>query len=172
LRFELLHLLLPFAAIALLIFFLPLGFGNAYISRLVRSFRPGANTRDGFIVQLSLEPRLRSGLGGSFEDADDIGYLSLTESELVFEGDCIKLAVPYDRIQAVQARNIGYRGLFIYGQRIALLVSGLGQVERLEFAERSSWILPTSRRIMRQMQEQLAARVSRRNEPSPAKVSH
>src|SRR4051812_46559728 len=57
LQFGVWTFLIPMAAIATATYFLPFGFGNAYVSRLVHSVgkNPG-----GFIVQLTFSPRLRS----------------------------------------------------------------------------------------------------------------
>ena len=153
-------ILLPFLAFAATVYFLPFGLGNTHITRLVRRLNPAAaKGGDGFIVQLTLSPKLRTGFRTILEDADDIGYLSFSETELVFQGDSVKLSVPFDCLEQVQPKNIGLRGIFIYGRRIGVAVSGLPQIQTLEFAERSSWLLPASRRITRQLCERLAARV-------------
>jgi hypothetical protein len=126
----------------------------------VQSFNPAAGkSEDGFIVQLTLTPRIRSGLRAILEDADDIGYLTFTETKLLFQGDSVKLTVPFNRIQQVQPQNIGMRGLFVYGRRIKIVASGLPQIASFEFAERSSWLLPDSRRITRKLAERLSMRV-------------
>jgi hypothetical protein len=152
-------LFLPLAGLALTILFLPLGMGNSYISRLVRSFSPeGANDEGGHIVQLTLTPRLRAGLRGLLEDADDIGFLSFDTSALVFRGDSIRFAIPYKNLCAVQPQNIGMRGLFIYGRRIEVRVDGVPGVEALRFAERSSLLLPGSRRRTQLLRRDLASR--------------
>ena len=58
-----------------------------------------------------------------------------------------------------RSQNIGLRGLFVYGRRIKVVPSGLPQIESLEFAERSSWLLPDSRRITRKLAERLSTSV-------------
>ncbi len=159
-RFGVPTILLPFLAFAATVYFLPFGLGNTHITRLVRRLSPAADKGgDGFIVQLTLSPKLRAGLRTILEDADDIGYLSFSETGLLFQGDSVKLCVPFDCLERVQPRNIGLRGIFIYGRRIRVAVSGLPQIQALEFAERSSWLLPASRRITRQLCERLAARI-------------
>ena len=83
-------------------FFLPFGLGNTHVARLVRSLNPGASRdEDGFIVQLTVSPRLRSGLRALLEDADDIGYLTFAANELRFQGDSVKLSAPWEDIQLV-----------------------------------------------------------------------
>jgi hypothetical protein len=160
LRFGVLTALIPLLIVAAMAYFLPFGLGNTYVTRLVQSLKPAAaQGGDGFIVQLTLSPRLRSGLRALVEDADDIGYLSFTETDLHFQGDSVKLIVPFDRIEQVQPQNIGLRGLFVYGRRIKVVVSGLPQIESLEFAERSSWLLPMSRATTRRLNERLSAKV-------------
>jgi hypothetical protein len=159
LQLGILTILIPVLAVVLASIFLPVGLGNPYVLRLVRSMNPpSGKPEDRFIVQLTLSPRARSGIGSVLEDADDIGYLSFDGSGFLFEGDSVKLSVPYECIREVRGQNIGVRGLFVYGRRIGVVVTGLPNVESLEFAERSSWLLPTSRRITRQLYEHLSKR--------------
>jgi hypothetical protein len=144
--------LIPLLAIALTAVFLPFGLGNSYIARLVRSVQPAAGQDpSGFVVQLTLWPRLRKGIRAVLEDADDIGYLTFGSNGLSFRGDSVNLSVPFSSIVEVRPQNIGLRGLFVYGRRIWIVVSGLPNVESIEVAERSSWLLPTSRRITKQL---------------------
>jgi hypothetical protein len=171
-QFGILTILIPFLAVAAMAYFLPFGLGNTHVARLVRSLNPAAGQgEDGFIVQLTLSPRIRSGLRAVLEDADDIGCLSFTATELFFQGDSVKLSVPLDRIEQVRPRNNGLRGLFVYGRRIRVVVSGLPWTGTFEFAERSSRLLPTSRAITRKLCERLSAKVppattQRRSEPT------
>jgi hypothetical protein len=153
--------LIPLLALATTVFLLPFGLGNTHVTRLVRSLNPGAGRKgDGVIVQLTVSPRLRSGLRALLEDADDIGYLTFGRNELCFQGDYVKLSIPWEDIHLVRPRNIGWRGLFVYGRRIKLEVSGSPEVESFEIAERSSWLLPDSRAITRKLYERLSASVS------------
>jgi hypothetical protein len=151
-KFGLLTILIPFLVVAATAYFLPFGLGNAHITRLVRSLAPAA-TKDGegFIVQLTLCPRLRSGLRAILEDADDIGYLSFNGTELRFQGDSVKLSIPLDRITQVYPHNVGLRGRFVYGRRIKVVVSGSPNIESFEVAERSSSLLPNSRAITKRL---------------------
>jgi hypothetical protein len=159
-KFGLLTALIPLLVVAATAYFLPFGLGNTHITRLVQSINPAAaQGGEGFIVQLTLSPRLRSGLRALLEDADDIGYLTFSGNELLFQGDSVKLSVPLDRIERVRPQNIGLRGLFVYGRRIKVVVSGLPQIESVEFAERSSCLLPTSRAITRRLYQRLSTRV-------------
>ena len=149
---SLLTLLIPLLVVAATAYFLPFGLGNTHITRLVRSLTPAA-TKDGegFIVQLTLSPRIRSGLRAILEDADDIGYLSFHGTELLFQGDSVQLSVPLDCIAQVQPQNVGLRGRFVYGRRIKVVVSGSPQLESFEVAERSSLLLPKSRAITKRL---------------------
>ena len=152
-----LTILIPVLAVVLATLFLPLGLGNPYVSRLARTLKPAANTTGpAFIVQLSATPRIRSGLCAILDDADDIGYLSFNGSGLLFEGDSVTLSVPYACIKEVRPQNIGLRGLYVYGRRIGIVVAGLPNVSTLQFAERSSWLLPSSKRITRQLYKHLS----------------
>ena len=151
-KFGLLTVLIPLLVVAATAYFLPFGLGNAHIARLVRSLTPAAaKDGDGFIVQLTLSPRLRSGLRAILEDADDIGYLSFNSTELLFQGDSVKLSIPVDRIAQVYPHNVGLRGRFVYGRRIKVVVSGSPNIESFEVAERSSLLLPTSRAITKSL---------------------
>ncbi len=160
--FDWASLLLPFAAFGVTILFLPLGFGNPHISRLVRRLRAETeNGQDGWVVQLTLWPRIRTGLRAAIEDADDIGWLIINDSGVVFAGDSVKLSVPAIQIAEVQLVNVGMRGLFVYGHRIRVSVTGLREVTAMEFAERSSWWLPGSRRTTRRLFEGMRGRACR-----------
>ena len=157
LKLGVLTILIPLLGVAASAIFLPLGLGNPYVSRLVRSLNPApANAGAAFIVQLSVSPRIRSGLGAILEDADDVGYLSFNGAGLEFQGDSVKLSLPYDCIKEVRPHNTRLRGPLAYSRRIGLDVAGLPNVTSLEFAERSSWLLPTSRRITRQLHQQMS----------------
>ena len=161
-RFAPWSLLLPLAAIAGTAYFLPMGLGNACLARVARSLDPAAGIDpDSFIVQLTLSPRVRSGLWAELEDADDIGCLRLTESGMVYEGDSVKVSLPYSQIGRLRSRNIGLRGLFIYGRRIVVEISGHPKVSALEFAERSSCVLPASRRTTQRLWDRLSSRLAR-----------
>src|SRR5215469_8825112 len=61
LQFGVVTFLLPLLTIVMATFFLPLGFGNPYIARLVQQLRPGSiSPKETFIVQLTRMPRHRS----------------------------------------------------------------------------------------------------------------
>jgi len=160
-RYGLVTYLVPLAALGAATLFLPFGFGNRCVCKLVSSLRPiSPPNREQFIVQLSLRPRLRSGLRAMVEDADDIGWLSLTEKDLMFEGDSIRLSIPFTAIRRLRAGSSGWRGLFVCGPRIGMAVDGLGNVQGLEFAERSSWWVPGSRQTARRIHRSIAERVT------------
>jgi hypothetical protein len=168
-RFSVLTVLLPLLAVAVTAYFLPFGFGNRHVLRLVRSFAPTTGGKaDGFVVQLTVFPRLRTGLRGLLEDADDIGYLRVTGNELVYQGDSVRLNLPLELIEKVEQRNIGLRVPFIHGWRMRLSVTGLRGIEFIEFAERSSCLLPTSRAVTRELYAQLTAAVPGQRAPSAA----
>jgi hypothetical protein len=130
--------------------------GNYYLSNVVSSWTPEPlRSGQDFIVQLILQPRSRSGLQAIMEDADDVGRLQITETALLFHGGSIRMSIPFGKIPCVNARNIGPRGLFIYGQRLNLKIAGHQQFTGFEIAERSSSFLWTSRRITRELREEL-----------------
>jgi hypothetical protein len=156
LKFEAIPLLL--VAVALAVLFPPLCFENLYVRRLVgRLATNDAKPTDGFIVQLTVSPRLRQGLRSNLDDADDIGYLSLTPNELLYKGDSVRLSIPISNIKKIQSQNIGWRGLYLYGRRTTIIPTGLENVDSLEFTDRSSCILPASRRNSTRLYQRLCA---------------
>ena len=168
LKFGLLTWLLPVLLLVATAYLLPFALGNSRVVKLVGSLNAAAGKgEDSFVVQLTCGPRIRSGFHALLEDADDIGCLSFTDSELVFQGDAVKLSIPFDHIEQVRPKNVGFRGLFVYGPRITLVVSGLPEVKSVEFAERSSRLLPTSRKTTRKFYERLASKVARRAQGQP-----
>jgi hypothetical protein len=99
LKFGLLTWLIPVGVVVATAYLLPFALGNARIVKLVRSLNaPASKAEDCFVVQLTCSPRIRSGIRALLEDADDIGCLSFTGSELVFHGDSVKLSLPFDQI--------------------------------------------------------------------------
>jgi hypothetical protein len=168
LQFGLLTFLIPFAAIVLSVFLLPLGFGNPYVARLVRPLRQ-ASIQNGevHLVQLTRNPRERRGLLAVLEDADDVGFLRFTDSGLMFDGDSVQLRVPYNQVRNLKQQNTGWRGLFAYGAQTSLTVSDLSDAGTFVFAERSSWILPTSRRTARRMYESLRTKIEESSRTTP-----
>src|SRR5258708_1318506 len=76
LQFGVITLLVPLGTIGLATFFLPLGFGNPHVTKLVRRLLPPSNHQpDTYVVQLTRNPRNRSGFMAVLENADDIGWL-------------------------------------------------------------------------------------------------
>lgn len=160
LRLGTLTFLVPLVTICAATFFLPFGFGNFYVARLARPLIPHAEPPERFfLVQLTCQPRHRAGFLALLEDADDIGFLSLTETQVVFDGDSIRLAVPYEHVRRLELQNSGWRALFAYGPRTSFCVAGLPEGSRFTFAERSSWHLPGSRRNARQLFESVSRKV-------------
>ncbi len=155
-KLGMLTVLLPLLTIAITAYFLPFGLGNPVVRRLVRSRKLDMGGQ-GFIVQMTLSPRIHSGLRALVEDADDLGCLSFTNSELIFEGDSVRLRIPWTHITQVQPQNIGWRGRYLYGSRIKIQVAGIPNLDAVTFSERSSLLLPTSRRITRKLRERICA---------------
>jgi hypothetical protein len=139
-------LLIPFLTLALVTLFLPFGFGNTYIRRLARPLQPPERAgQESFLVQVTLCPRLHSGPRALIEDADDIGWLSVSETSISFQGDALRFLIPLPQIRDVEVQSIGLRGLFLY-PRLALTISDLPEMKALAVAERSSAFLPNSHR--------------------------
>lgn len=159
-QFSLWTWLLPLLSLALATLFLPFGFGNPHVKRLAaRPAVDAGSAAERFLVQVTFSPRLHSGLRARMEDADDIGWLSLTEAGLVFRGDAVSLSIPYASIQAMRPHTIGLRGLYLY-PCLTLRVAGLPRITALTFAERACCFLPNSRAQARKLAQLIADRVS------------
>lgn len=149
-------------AIGFAFVFPPLCFENPYITRVVRRMVESEDAaKDGFVVQLKVLPRLSHGLRAEVEDADDFGYLCFSGEDLVYCGDSVRLKVPVAQIATVETRNIGWRGLYLYGCRTVVVVPGLKGAQHLEFTERSSWLLPTLRKMAQRLYESLRRRAAK-----------
>jgi hypothetical protein len=160
LRFGVLTFVVPLATIVVATYFLPLGFGNPYVARLVRPLqRSLPQIHETYVVQLTQNPRNRTGLWAILEDADDLGVVTFTELALVFHGDSILLTVPFERIKELRLQSASWRALFAYGPRISFSVDGLSEAGTFTFAERSSCILPTSRKNARRMYQNLGEKI-------------
>jgi hypothetical protein len=134
--------------------------GNLYVFWAVRRLKPSAQgAKDSLIVQVTLCPRVRHGFRALIEDADDVGYLALEKSALVFYGDSLRLTVPFERIKAVEGENVGLRGVYVASGRIVIEVAGLEGVESVEIAERSSRLIFSSRKLTRAVFAQLKEKV-------------
>lgn len=157
-KLGMLSLLIPLLTLAVTAYFLPFALGNPIVRKLVRSVNPQVDeVKDGFIVQMTLSPRIRTGLRALIEDADDLGYLGFTESELIFQGDSVRLRIPWEQIAEVRPQNIGWRGRYLYGSRIRITVAGISNAAAVTFSERSSLLLPTSKRITKKLYERISA---------------
>lgn len=146
-------------AACLCLYFLPLGLGNPHVRRLIR--RLNFSEQNGFIIQLASMPRLKSGVWSFMEDADDLGVLSFGEEKLVFKGDSFNFSFPYTRMNNVRKKNIGWRGFWLYGNRITVEVSEPVGNRTFEFTERLSLSLPASRRISKELYNLLSAKIQK-----------
>jgi len=151
--------LIPLVVICAATLFLPFGFGNTYVSRLAQSFKPQDwQETDCFVVQITLIPRIRSGLIAMLEDADDIGCLNVGSTALYYQGDSIHFSIPYEQLRNLRLQTIGLRGLFVY-PRLAVGVSGLAGITEIRIADRSGCLLPSSRVRTRALHERLVTRI-------------
>jgi hypothetical protein len=136
-------------------FCLPFAFGNPYVQWLAGKISHTSAPQN-FLVQLTCRPRRASGPRGVLEDADDIGWLGMTDSQLEFNGDSVSLRIPKAHIREIRRQSIGWRGLFLT-HRTVVMVDGLEGMDAMEFTERSSWLLPQSRRMGRELHKALEA---------------
>ena len=141
------------------LYFNPIWLGNPYVRKLVRSLN--VSDRSGYVIQLAIIPRLKSGFRAFLEDADDMGFLAITENELVFKGDSVKFSLPYAQIINIRKRNVGWRGAWIYGHRIQIDFMDSTNKKSFEFAERSSLSIPASRRITTELINSLSAKIQK-----------
>lgn len=157
-KFGVITFALPIGAIIAASYFLPFGFGNSHVARLLAPLKP-AGQQQTFLVQLTFSPRLRQGLRALVEDADDLGWLTLTESEVVFTGDSVRLRVPYDKVRRLRTQSIGWRGFFFFGPATRFEVDEWKEVRALKFADRSASLWTTSHKraglLYRSLREKL-----------------
>lgn len=137
-----------FGIAGLLLYFLPVVGMNFFVRHLVKdgAHQPPPNSV-AFITQVSLSPRLYCGLRGFLEDADDIGWLEIVDEGLVFNGDRAKVCLPFASIERMAHQNCGYRMLWMAGRRIRLFTPVFEGIQFIEFTERDSNTIPTSRRL-------------------------
>jgi hypothetical protein len=154
--FKLATLLLGLAVIALVIWLLPLASGNPHVTRLVHSFEPKSSP-DGLVVQLTFTPRIRTDLRALLEDADDVGCLTADDTGFKFQGDSVQLSVPFDLVKQVKRKHRGLRSLFV--PCIVVIVPSLPNIKSVEFRERSSLLLPASRRASQKLYEMLRTKI-------------
>jgi len=152
--------ILPVVAVLVATAFLPVGFGNPHARLISRRLSPPFPLQDARVVQLTTQPRIRTGLRAMLEDADDIGCLRVTETGLAFFGDSVRLEAPFECIETVCLKNIGLRGLYIYAPRISMKIKGVTPGD-FEFADRSSVSLMSARRQTRELYNMLSAKVAK-----------
>jgi hypothetical protein len=165
-RLSVLTFLLPLLTLAFATFFLPFGFGNACVTRLVRRSLPPP-APDSRVVQLTTNPRMHAGVRAVLEDADDVGWLTITDTHLRFDGDSVRLALPLSDIQEIRLRNIGFRGFFLSASRLCVTSLKLGGLKSVEFSERSTMALPRSRKTTRELWQILSQKWRACRRPSP-----
>jgi len=148
---------LPLLAMAVAVFLMPFGFGNPLLVRRVKRLEPPPDSSSSrFVVQLTLTPRVRTGWRATFEDADDLGWVVISDAGVDFYGDSVSLTLPWSASDAPRLQTSGWRGLFLCGPRVRLSTTALPNVSQIEFAERASWTLPGSRRIAARMYQSFA----------------
>ncbi len=144
-------IVIPLSCLALSTFmflFLPgLMFANYYVTQRVSHLRSGCGA-DGTVCQLTARPRGCRGARAFFEDADDLGILSIEDGVLKFCGDHSDLKVDLSSIVRIELCNIGWRGLWFASRRIRLHLLGKQEIEAIEIAERQCWTVTDSRRLM------------------------
>lgn len=138
--------------LALVVYFFPIFQANPYIRVLVER-RLGKKRADSvtYVCQCSLFPRLHRGLRGFLEDGDDMGRLEITGDGIAFAGDHVSFNLPFAMIDRFTHVNSGYRMLWIAGRRIQLFTRAFEGIESIEFMERESNMIPTSRRLSSEM---------------------
>lgn len=150
---------------AVLVFFIAAGFwmfvlpsvlGNPYVRRIVRkSLDEEPPETTSYVSQVSFSPRLHDGFRGFMEDADDIGRLEITSEAVTFLGDQVRIVLPLISIKEVSHSSSGIRGLWIAGRRIRITTTAFEDFTSLEFMERQSNTVVSSRRISKEIIREL-----------------
>ena len=142
--------------------FLPLIQINPFVRHIVReNAGPVSDRRDTHDVQLAITPRLCKGLRGFLEDADDIGRLTIFQEGIRFEGDHVYIELPFSAIDELTHVNSGARLIWLVGRRVRTETTVFEGVQRLEFLERESNTIMTSRRISGNMVRTMEAGIQR-----------
>ena len=135
------------------LFFFPVLIGNPYVARIVSKYPAAPRAREGaFLVQAIMNPRLVTGWDAVVEDADDFGWLESDAGEFRFIGDHLKLAVSYENVANVRFQNIGWRGLWLIGNRIRFdFTTPVHQFDGVELAAREGINLITAKIASRKL---------------------
>lgn len=101
----------------------------------------------GFFGQITLNPRLFTGVMGAIEDADDFGYLRFEGGWVIFEGASVRLRVHYSDLAAAQTEAIGMRAL-LAGKALRFdLRAPAGGYGWFRFHAREGWTIIGQRRM-------------------------
>lgn len=140
-------LLMAFCLYLMLVCF-PVLQANPYVRHLVEK-KHGCrqSNSNSYICQLSMSPRFYSGLRGFLEDADDLGWLEITDDGIVFKGDSMNLSLPFEAISRIATLGCGYRMLGMGGRKIRISTRALDGIQAFELSERQSYTIGTSRRL-------------------------
>src|ERR1051326_150958 len=66
-----------------------------------------SNYGDGFVVQVSFNPRRYDGIEGILEDADDLGIVTFNTDGVVFHGDSAYFVISKSDIDSIKIKNVG-----------------------------------------------------------------
>lgn len=149
-------------ALALVMYsFLPgLMFANYYLSHLV-SHLQSDHGGVGCICQVATQPRTCRGARAFWEDADDVGVLTIQSGVLTFRGDHSDLTVDLSTNVSAELCNIGCRGLWFASRRIRLLLPERERVREIDIVERQCWSVVRSRGLMRQIFEAIKSNIEK-----------
>lgn len=151
--------LVPLSICGAVIFLFPIALGNPYVRYIAnRSLAKVSPKKVHFVCHVSFSPRLYDGFRGFMELADDVGHLQVTDEAVVFTGDHVRIVLPFTSIKEVSYSNCGWRGLWVYGQRIKITTNALDDFNSLEFQERQSNTVVSSRRISKEIIRELEHR--------------
>lgn len=139
-----------------LLFLWPSVLGNAYVRRIVKRCpiqeSPGNMP---FVCSVTLSPRLHLGFRGFMEDADDVGHLLLTADAVIFNGDQVRIVLPYTSIDGISYATSGWRGLWIAGKKIKITTNAFPGLNSLTFMERQSNTVTSALRISKEIIREL-----------------
>jgi hypothetical protein len=153
---------LVFGAICLLIslllfYFYPLLLGINYFIKFIAGRIVSPAPEGACVCQISMTPKLCSGFRAFLEDADDVGYLTVSGDSVDFKGDSIEFSIPKSEISNVRSCNIGWRGCWIAGRRIKLTINGHERFKEIEICERHTWTIPGSWLLSKQLYDQISS---------------
>ncbi|HCE42233.1 MAG TPA: hypothetical protein DET40_01625 [Lentisphaeria bacterium] len=141
----------------ILFYFFPLLLNVNYYIKFIAGRIVSPPPEGAHVCQISTTPKLCSGLRAVLEDADDIGYVTISADSVEFRGDSVDFSISGAEISNVGSCNVGWRGYWVAGRRIKLTINGHDRFKEIEISERHSWTIPGSRSLADQLHAQISS---------------